>query len=113
VLLALPIYLYVFAYFSVKSGNLFYNSSRLGRHRLESCMEVKGYLGLVLTNTLATVLTLGIFHPWAKVRTLRYKARHLSLMPAGDLDAFVAGKQKAIGAVGDASGDFFDFDLGL
>ena len=113
VLLALPVYLYVFAYFSVKSGNLFYNSSRLGRHRLESCMEVKGYLRLVLTNTLATALTLGIFHPWAKVRTLRYKARHLSLKPAGDLNAFVAGKQKAVGAVGDASGDFFDFDLGL
>ncbi len=113
VLLALPIYLYVFAYFSVKSGNLFYNSSRLGRHRLESTMGLKSYSWLVLTNTLATALTLGIFHPWAKVRTLRYKARHLSLMPAGDLNAFVAGKQKAVGAVGDATGDFFDFDLGL
>ncbi|MCK7469254.1 MAG: YjgN family protein [Desulfosudis oleivorans] len=65
----------VFAYFSVKTGNLLYNSTRLGRHRLESTMEVKGYLMLVLTNTLATALTLGLFHPWAKVRTLRYKAR--------------------------------------
>ncbi len=113
VLLALPIYLYVFAYFSVKSGNLFYHSTRLNRHRLASSMEVKSYLLLVLTNTLATAMTLGVFHPWAKVRTLRYKARHLSLLPAGDLNAFVAGKQKTVSAVGDASGDFFDFDLGL
>jgi uncharacterized membrane protein YjgN (DUF898 family) len=112
-LLALPIYLYVFAYFSVKSGNLFYQSSRLGRHRLDSSMEVRGYLFIVLTNTLATAATLGIFHPWAKVRTLRYKAQHLSLLPAGDLNVFVAAKQSAVSAVGDASGDFFDFDLGL
>jgi uncharacterized membrane protein YjgN (DUF898 family) len=76
-------------------------------------MEVRGYLFIVLTNTLATAATLGIFHPWAKVRTLRYKAQHLSLLPAGDLNVFVAAKQSAVSAVGDASGDFFDFDLGL
>jgi uncharacterized membrane protein YjgN (DUF898 family) len=111
--MALPVYLYVFAYFSVKSGNLLYNSSRLGRHRLEASMEVKGYLMLVLTNTLATAATLGLFHPYARVRSLRYKARHLSLLAAGDLDAFAAGRQSAVSAVGDASSDFFDFDLGL
>jgi uncharacterized membrane protein YjgN (DUF898 family) len=111
--LALPVYLYVFAYFSVKTGNLLYNSSRLGSHRLQATMEVRGYMVLVLTNTLATALTLGIFHPWAKVRALRYKLEHLSLLPAGDLNAFVANKQKAVGAVGDASGDFFNLDLGL
>jgi uncharacterized membrane protein YjgN (DUF898 family) len=76
-------------------------------------MEVRDYLWLVLTNTLATALTLGIFHPWAKVRAQRYKMQHLSLLPTGDLNALVAGKQKAVGAVGDATGDFFDFDLGL
>jgi uncharacterized membrane protein YjgN (DUF898 family) len=76
-------------------------------------MEVKSYMILVLTNTLATALTLGIFHPWAKVRALRYKLQHLTLLPAGDLNAFVAGKQKAVSAVGDASGDFFDLDIGL
>jgi len=111
--LGLPVYLYTFAYFSVKSGNLFYNSSRLGRHRLEASMEVKGYLMLVLINTLATAATLGLFHPWAKVRALRYKTRHLSLLAAGDLNTFVADRQAAISAVGDASGDFFDFDLGI
>jgi uncharacterized membrane protein YjgN (DUF898 family) len=112
-ILALPIYLYVYSYYAVKSGNLLYNTSRLGRHRLLSTMEVKGFMMLVLTNTLATALTLGLFHPWAKVRTMRYKAQHLTLIAAGDLDTFVAEKQKEIGAIGDASSDFFDFDLGL
>lgn len=112
-ILALPVYLYVFALFSVKAGNLLYNSSRLGRHRMESAMQVKSYALVVLTNTLATALTLGLFHPWAKVRTMRYKTEHLTLIPAGDLDAFVAGTQKEVTAIGDASGDFLNFDLGL
>ncbi len=112
-ILALPVYLYVFALFSVKTGNLLYNSSRLGRHRMESAMQVKSYALLVLTNTLATALTLGLFHPWAKVRNMRYKAEHLTLIPTGNLETFVAEKQKEVTAIGDASGDFLNFDLGL
>jgi uncharacterized membrane protein YjgN (DUF898 family) len=112
-ILALPIYLYVYAYFAVGTGNLLYNASRLGRHRLQSTMDVRSFMLLVLTNTLATALTLGFFHPWAKVRTMHYKAQHLTLIAAGDLDTFVAEKQQEVGAIGDASSDFFDFDLGL
>jgi uncharacterized membrane protein YjgN (DUF898 family) len=67
----------------------------------------------VLINTLATAVTFGLFHPWAKVRAIRYKTEHPTLVASGNLDAFVAGEQKSVGAVGDASGDFFDFDLGL
>jgi uncharacterized membrane protein YjgN (DUF898 family) len=112
-ILALPIYLYVYAYFAVGTGNLLYNASRLGPHRLQSTMDVRSFMLLVLTNTLATALTLGFFHPWAKVRTMHYKAQHLTLIAAGDLDTFVAEKQQEVGAIGDASSDFFDFDLGL
>jgi uncharacterized membrane protein YjgN (DUF898 family) len=112
-ILALPIYLYVYAYYAVHTGNLLYNASRLGRHRLLSTMEVKSFMMLVLTNTIATALTVGLFHPWAKVRTMRYKAQHLALIAAGDLNTFAAEKQKEVGAIGDASSDFFDFDLGL
>jgi uncharacterized membrane protein YjgN (DUF898 family) len=111
--LALPLYLLAFAYFAVKSGNLLYNASRLGGHRLASVMEVKGYARLVLTNTLLTALTVGFYHPWAKVRTADYRLRHLSLVPSGDLEGFVAAEQTRVGALGDASADFFDFDFGL
>ncbi len=112
-LLVLPIYLYGYSLFSVKTGNLFYNSIRLDRHRMESAMKVKDYMLLLLTNGLATVLTLGLFHPWAKVRSMRYKVHHLSLIPAADLNSILAEKRKEVSAIGDATGDFFDFDIGL
>lgn len=112
-LLALPAYLCGMAYYSVKTGNLFYNASRLEGHRFASVMEVGSYARLVVTNTLLTALTLGFYYPWAKVRTAHYRIRHLSVVAAGDLDGFVAGEQARVSALGDASADLFDFDVGL
>lgn len=113
VILFLPLYLFMFAYLSVSSTNLFYSSTRLGPHRFKGMLETKGYLVLVLTNTLATALTLGLFTPWAHVRTIRYKIQHLILKPSGDLNTFVADKQKEVGAFGEELGGFMDFDFGL
>jgi len=113
VLVGLVLYLYFFAFLSVKTTNLLYNSSRLALHRMESTLKIKEYLLLVVTNSVATALTLGLFHPWAKVRTLRYKLEHLTLVASGDLDSFIAKEQKQVSAVGEEMGEFLDFDFGL
>ena len=106
-------YLYAVAYFSVRSSNLFYNSARLSGHGFHATMAIKTYALIVLTNTLATVLTLGFFHPFAKVRAYRYKIEQLALLPCGDLNQFVAAEQEQVAAFGDEMSDFMDFDFGL
>ncbi|MCP4671150.1 MAG: DUF898 domain-containing protein, partial [Desulfobacula sp.] len=113
ILVSMVLYLYLFAYISVKSTNLFFNSAMLDQHEFEADLETKGYLILIVTNTLASVITLGIFYPWAHIRTIRYKLNHLILIANGDLDNFVAQKQKEVSALGDEAGDFFDLDIGL
>jgi uncharacterized membrane protein YjgN (DUF898 family) len=112
-LMGLVVYLYLFALFSVKTTNLLYNSSRLALHRLKATLRIKEYMVLVLTNSIAIALTLGLFHPWAKVRTLRYKLEHLTVVASGDLDSFIAKEQKEVSAVGEEMSDFLDFDFGL
>jgi uncharacterized membrane protein YjgN (DUF898 family) len=112
-LVVLGAYLYLLAYFSVKTTNLLYNSSRLGPHRMQATLGVKDYAVLVLVNSLATAFTLGLFHPWAKVRIHRYKIENLTLIPGGSLDEFVAAEEKQVSALGEEAGDFFDFDIGL
>jgi len=113
VIVALALYLYIFACISVKTGNLLYNSSSLAGNRFEADMKLKDYFILVLTNSIATALTFGLFHPWAKVRTLRYKIEHLKLAPGGALDGFVAESQRQMSAVGSEATDFMDIDFGL
>ena len=112
-LVILVLYLYLFAFFSVKTTNLLYNSSRLGPHRMEADLQINEYLVLVLVNSLATALTLGLFHPWAKVRIYRYKIGRLTLIPGASLDEFVAAEKQQVSAIGEEAGDFFDFDIGL
>lgn len=106
-------YLYGFAYISVKANNLLYNSSGLAKHRFESTMEVFPYLGIIITNTLATVFTLGLFHPFAQVRAYNYQISHLSLLADGSLSEFAAAEQESVNALGDEAAEFMDFDIGL
>jgi uncharacterized membrane protein YjgN (DUF898 family) len=107
------VYLYLFAYFSVKTTNLFYNASRLDPHRMEASLQIKDYLVLVLVNSLATAITLGLYHPWALVRIYRYKIEHLTFRPGGSLEDFAAAEQKQVSALGEEAGEFFGFDIGL
>jgi uncharacterized membrane protein YjgN (DUF898 family) len=112
-LLGIVLYLYIFACFSAKTTNLLYNSSRLASHRLAANLKIKDYTVLVVTNAVATGLTLGLFYPWAKIRTAHYKLEHLSMVASGDLDSFVANEQQQVSALGEEMSDFFDFDFGL
>lgn len=107
------LYLYLFAFYSVKTTNLLYNTSSLAHNRFRADMKIVPYLFLVLTNTLATALTLGLFSPWAVIRTLRYRLSHLTLLADEDPETFVAGEEEQVSALGEEVGDFFDFDIGL
>ncbi len=115
--LSLPVaavlYFYLFALFSVKTTNLLFGLTRLERHGLSADLKVMEFVFIVFTNTLGIILTLGLFHPWARIRTLRYKLHHLALVPAGSLDGFVAAEQERVSALGEEAGDFLDLDFGL
>ena len=112
-LVAVAVYLYLFAFYSVKTTNLLFSKTALAAHRLKADLRVMDYSLLVLTNTLGIVFTLGLFNPWAKVRTTKYKLAHLTLVASGDLSEFAAAEQERVSALGDEMSDFMDFDFGL
>ena len=112
-LIGMILYLYLFAYFAVKYTNLLYNSMGVSAHQLKADQHPMEYFIIVITNSLGIALTLGIFYPWARVRTLRYKLDHLNLSVSGDVNNFIAQEQKQVSAVGDEFSDFFDMDIGL
>ena len=113
ILFFIVFYLYAMAFIAVKANNLLYNSSTLAVHGFHSTMAIKDYVIIVVTNTIATMLSLGFFHPFAQVRTYRYRIEHLTLLSAGDLDQFVAAEREQVSALGDEAADFLDFDIGI
>jgi uncharacterized membrane protein YjgN (DUF898 family) len=112
-LVFLVLYLYLFAYFSVKATNLLFNTTSLSHHWFEAGLKIGEYMMLVLTNSLGIALTLGLFFPWAKVRTIQYKLQHLTFLAAGNLEGFIADEKEQVSAIGEEVGDFFDMDFGL
>lgn len=106
-------YLVAFALFSVRMTNLVYNNTAIEGHRLQADYRLASYAALMLTNMLALVLTLGLFYPWARVRTARYAAEHIRLEAEGDLDDFAAGQRQELSAMGSEVGDLFDMDVGI
>lgn len=112
-LVMVALYLYLFAFYSVRTTNLLYNTSSIAHNQFRADMKIVPYLILVLTNSLATALTLGLFLPWAIIRTLRYRLNHLTFLADEDPEKFVAGEEEQVSALGEEVGDLFDFDIGL
>ena len=101
------------ALYKVRMTNLRVGKSTLGPHQLVSTYVTGSYLALVVTNTLFVILTLGLFYPFAKVRTARYAAAHTAITIRGDLDGFVTERQNEVSALGSEAGDFLDIDIGF
>lgn len=93
--------------------NYVWNRTTLAGNRFAATMRARDLFLLHVVNALVTLVTFGLMHPWAAVRSAAYQLRCLELHPAGNIDAFVAAAQPPVGALGEAASDFFDLDLGF
>lgn len=112
-IVAAGLYLLLPAYVAVSLSNAVWSSSRLGPHRFVSEIPISLYIRMVLGNWLAIVFSLGIFIPWAQVRMARLRTEYLTLMADGPLDAFIAGEQRNVSALGEGASDMFAADLAI
>jgi uncharacterized membrane protein YjgN (DUF898 family) len=111
--LALPLAIVGGFYLRSRLFNYVWNHTSLAGHRFVADMRGVDLFVLHLVNSLVTFFTLGLLHPWAAVRTVRYELGCLQFVPAGSMDAFVAGAQPPPSAIGDVATDFFNIDLGF
>ena len=93
--------------------NLIWNNTRLGDHRIECNVSPLVLIWITVSNSVLVVLTLGLFIPWAMVRLAKFQLESVRLLPAGDLQEFVAAEPESIGAVGEEAATAFDFDISL
>ncbi len=99
--------------FQALMTNLVWNNTQLGEHRIECRLSPARLIWIVLSNLVLVVLTIGLYTPWAVVRLTKYKLESVRLLPASDLQEFVAAEPERIGAVGEEAATLFDFDIAL
>ncbi|NOV25161.1 DUF898 domain-containing protein [Cupriavidus necator] len=100
-------------YLRARLQNVVWSHTTLAPHAFRSEVGAARLIFIFVTNLIATVLTLGLFLPFARVRTARYRLQCVTMLTAGSLDSFVAGEVQQVGALGDAAVDWYDIDIAL
>ena len=97
----------------VKTTNHTLANTTLGSCRLHSDMRVRDMIWIMISNFFLCIITLGIYFPWAMVRVRKYRIEHMKLFTYGELQEFIATKESEQDALGDAAGDYLDFEIGF
>lgn len=113
ILVAIPLAIAGTFYFRSRMFNYLWNHTAIAGNRFAATMRARDLFLLHFVNSLVTLLTVGLMHPWAAVRSAKFQLDSVRVLPAGNVDAFVAAAQPPVGAVGEAASDFFDFDIGF
>lgn len=98
-------------FFTARLQNVIWNHTKLGDHGFLSTLKARGIFKVGAVNLLATIFTLGLFKPYADIRMAKYRMDNMALLPAGDLEAFLASEQNNVSAVGTEAAEIFDVDL--
>lgn len=93
--------------------NLIWNNTKLGEHQFSSNLKWSKMAFIMVTNLIGIVVTLGLFTPFAQIRSIKYRVESMTLITGGSLDHFLADAEANGSATGEGVSDLLDFDLSL
>jgi uncharacterized membrane protein YjgN (DUF898 family) len=94
--------------------NLALNHTSLStRYKFEATLSAAKMIGLVFGNFLLTLVTLGLYYPWAHVRTVKYLVSNIAVTGGADIEGFTSDLVLGQGAIGEEVASFFDVDVGF
>jgi uncharacterized membrane protein YjgN (DUF898 family) len=106
-------YLFIYAYVRAGINNAMWNQASLGTVRFTCTLKAAKLFWIYTVNIILIVVTLGLFTPWAVVRTLRYRAENLALVATDGLEQFTKAESANVSAAGEEVGEMLDFDFSL
>jgi len=106
-------YLGVWPYFSARLQQVVWGNSHLGSVGFETHIRAWPLLLLVLKCVTLTVVTLGLYWPYAAVALARYRIENMDVIAPAELAETVAGVRARTAAAGEGAADLFGLDVGL
>ena len=101
-------------FFTARLQNLVWGRTRSPRLRFESTLHFRDLALLTLANLLLMIVTLGLYRPFAAVRTARLRLEAVAIVASGNVDEWAGNAANGMrDASGDAAGDLLGIDLGL
>lgn len=105
------IYLFSLPYLEARLFNMVWNQTTLPQIRIACDLPVLAWMRLQCINTLLTLLTLGLYRPFAVVAVWRFRLRHSHLLYSSMPQTGAPHLQGASSASGDGTADFLNIDL--
>ncbi len=113
-LLFLPLYVtFYVAFIQTRVLNTVFNTSSLAGNNFESKLKARTVTWLIISNTLAILVSAGLLIPWTHIRMARYRAECTQLLATGDLDEFTRGATEQQNALGEELGEAMDLEFGI
>jgi len=113
-LIVLVIYVLGQPYVATRLQQRIWGASQLGPVRFHTNIKAFRLMRIVLLNGGATLLTLGLYWPFAAIAFARYRIECMQVEAPAALDEVSAGVQRrAVDATGDGAADAFGLDIGL
>lgn len=105
-------YLLAGPYIQVRVANLALSNTSFPGIAIRSTMRARAFARLQTGNALLTLLTLGLYRPFAVVSVHRFRLANLTLHTSDGFEQVLAAAAgQPGGAAGDGAADFFGFDL--
>ena len=102
------------AYFTARLQNLCWNATRSQNLEFSSQLKARGLTRLTMKNFGLTLITLGLYRPFAVVNTTAYRLAAVQVTVDTDIETWRAGSAQGTDATsGEMAGDFFGIDMGL
>ena len=108
------VYFVLFAAFVVLIQNRVWNNTAVGEVSFRSNARILPMARIYLVNILLLIVTLGLFTPFAVIRSIKYRAESVTAMTVTGTDQFLGvASVESVAATGEGAADLFDFDIGL
>lgn len=112
ILVIYVVYLVSGPYVTVHVANIVWNNTACAGIGFESRLSASGLIKLQTRNVILTLLTLGLYRPFAVVNVYRYRLAHMTVRSADPIAEVLSGaRASAPGAAGDGAADMLGFDL--
>jgi uncharacterized membrane protein YjgN (DUF898 family) len=107
-------YFLLFAAFVVLIQNRVWNYTTVGEVSFRSNARVLPMARIYLVNIVLLIVTLGLFTPFAVIRSHKYRLESVTAVTVTGMDQFLGSASiDQVAATGEGAADLFDFDIGL
>src|SRR6266568_392593 len=107
-------YAFAGAFFTARMQRLVWTRTSAGPVRFSTSVTARGFMRVWIVNGLLTLLTVGLYWPWAAVAIARYRLECMTVEAGAPVEAIAAGSLSAErSTTGEGAVDVFGWDIGL